>query len=422
VEFSAAVLRAWARLGPEAMLEYALGLDPDAQRAALESAGFEAFAQLPPERVMAILERLPNDVAVEVRQIELLGMARKDPLAAIRYAESLPPGPDRARALELAARGYASADPEAALAWAQALQPPDPGVVASVLAGLARVAPDRAIDLLLAAEWSSQRASLAASLVTGGLLDAEHVEALLTRWPATRARRGEVLRLADAWARRDPARTVDWLLANGERSADAYAAAAEALGRKDPAAAAAYLDRIPSELRATWIKAAALGYAGADPVAARTWLARYANEDGYESAVALVAQRTARSDPRAAAALLGDIDIADNREVSAAAFTIAQYWSRADLPAARTWVLRLPRGSVRDQALAPLVRARLAAGREPESALLGAFSTDPARQRALADGIVALGQRDAAAARALADRYVTDPAERRNLERFIGDR
>jgi hypothetical protein len=421
-EFSAAVLREWAKLDPAAMLDYALGLDAAAQRAALETAGFEAFAQLPPERVMAILDRLPTDVAPEVRQIELLGMARKDPLAAIRYAEGLPPGPERMRALELAARGYASADPEAALAWAQTLEPPNAAIVASVLAGFARVAPDRAIDLLLATELSSQRSSLATALVTGGLLDAEHVDALLRRWPATRGRRDEVLRLAYAWARRDPERAVDWLLANGERGADAYAAAAEALGRRDPAAAAAYLDRIPSELRATWIKAAAIGYAGADPAAAQKWLAHYADESGYDDAVAMLAQRTARSDPRAAAALLGGIDIATSQEAPAAAFTIARYWSERDAPAARRWALRLPRGGARDQALSALLRARLAAGGEPESALLGAFSSDPARQHAVADAIVALGQRDPVAARALADRYVTDPAERRNFERFIGDR
>ncbi|HET7131068.1 MAG TPA: hypothetical protein VFJ95_02415, partial [Gammaproteobacteria bacterium] len=397
-------------------------LDADAQRAVLETAGFEAFAQLPPEQVMAILDRLPNDVAQEVRQIELLGMARKDPLAAIRYAEGLPPGAERTRALELAARGYASADPEAALAWAQTLQPPNPAVVASVLAGFARVAPDRAIDLLLAAESPSQRSSLATALVTGGLLDADHVDALLRRWPASRGRHAEVLRLADAWARRDPTHAVDWLLANGERSADAYAAAAEALGRRDPAAAGAYLDRIPSELRATWIKAAAVGYSGADPAGAKTWLARYADESGYDDAMAMVAQRTARSDPRAAAALLGGIDVATNQEAPAAAFTIARYWSERDAPAARAWALRLPRGGARDQALSALLRGRLAAGGEPESSLLGAFSTDAARQHAVTDAIVALGQRDPAAARALADRYVTEPAERRNLERFIGDR
>jgi hypothetical protein len=69
-----------------------------------------------------------------------------------------------------------------------------------------------------------------------------------------------------------------------------------------------------------------------------------------------------------------------------------------------------------------LLRARLAPGGEPESTLLGAFSTAAARQHAVTDAIVSLGQRDPAAARALADRYVTEPAERRNLERFIGDR
>src|SRR5262249_15290559 len=144
----------------------------------------EAFALLPPARVIAILDRLPADVAQEVRQIELLGMARADPLAAIRYAEALPPGPERSRALELAARGYVLADPVAAIAWVQSMRPPVTGLMASAIAGFARVDPEGAIDMLLA-DASGRRIELARSLVTGGALDAEHMAALVSRWPST---------------------------------------------------------------------------------------------------------------------------------------------------------------------------------------------------------------------------------------------
>jgi len=371
--------------------------------------------------VIAILERLPADVAQEVRQIELLGMARSDPLEAIRYAEALPPGPERSRALELAARGYVLTDPVAALAWVQSVRPPEPGLVAAALTGYARVDPDRAVDLLLA-EASGRRAELARSLVTTGALDAEHVAALLSRWPDTTMGRTELRGLLGGWARRDPERAVEWLIANDQRGSDAYAYAAEALGKKDPAAAAAYARRIPAELRSTWIKSAAGGYAGEDPQRAAAWAAQYASEPGYEAAVAAIAQRAARSDPKAAAALLGTLESDGTAEGRAAASVIARRWSSLDSPAARQWALSLRAGDTRDAALAPVLGAALVARGDVDPVLLGAFSSNAAQQSALGDAVVALARRDPAAARSFADRYLTDPDERRTAERLIGER
>ncbi|HZF31721.1 MAG TPA: hypothetical protein VE907_21565 [Gammaproteobacteria bacterium] len=350
-EFSSAVLREWAKRDPEAMLGYALALGPDAQRAAIEDAGLEAFAQLPPARVLAILERLPDDLAPEVRRIELLGMARTDPLAALGYAEALPPGPDRTRALDLAVRGYAQTDPEAALAWAQSLRPPEPGLVASALLGFARVDPDRAIELLLA-DASSQRLALAQSLVIGRVLDADHVAALVSRWPASGQGRFELQTLTSGWAFRDPKPALEWLIANDQRAPGAgYTRAAEALGKSDPDAAAAYLRRIPSELRPAWIKAAAAGYAAADPRAAAVWVAQYAGQEGHDAALATVAQRAAGTDPSGAAALLRKIDVAGTAEARGAAEAIARRWSAVDAPAARAWATSLPASDARDAAL-----------------------------------------------------------------------
>ncbi|HEX5048317.1 MAG TPA: hypothetical protein VFX89_14460 [Gammaproteobacteria bacterium] len=384
-EFSGAVLREWAKRDPEAMLYYALSLDPDSQRAAIEGAGLEAFAQLPPARVIAILDRLPADVAREVRQVELLGLGRTDPLAAIRYAEAQPPGPERSRALELAARGYVLADPVAALAWVQSLRPPEPGLLASAIAGFARVDPDRAIDLLLA-DTSGRRVELARQLVTGGALDPEHVAALVSRWPSTPAGRAELRTLVGGWARRDPEGAVEWLIANDERFArDAYASAAEALGRNDPDAAESYLRRVPAEIRPTWIKSAADGYARQDPQRAAAWAAQHAGEDGYEGAVG----------------------------------TIARRWNALDSAAAREWALSLSPGDARDAALSPLLSTAVGARGDVDSALLGAFSSNAAQQYALANGVVLLVRRDPAAARRIADRYLTDPEER---ERAIGVR
>lgn len=420
VDFTAAVMREWARADGEAMLEYVIRLPPGEQSAALDAGGLEAFSQLPPERMLELAQRLPADSTDEVRRIALMGLARNEPLAAMRYADALPLGPARSEALVLAMRGYAQADPEAALAWAQALQPPEPAMVAAALAGFARVDPDRALDLVLAMSEQRPRIELLQSLVASGALGADRMAALASRLPNDVRERGGLHTILATWARRDPERALDWLLANPDRAAPgSFAEVAESLGRTDAAVAAESLRRIPTELRPLWIKSAAAGYAYKDPAAAAAWVARYEGDDGYSAAVATVARRMARADPEAGAALLVRVDVAGVDEARDAANEISQRWVRDHAAAARAWALRFPSGEVRDAALAPVLRADVARTGAMEAGLLGSFSNEPARQHAIADAVIALADRDAAAARRLADQYLADPALRREMERFL---
>jgi hypothetical protein len=51
--------------------------------------------------------------------------------------------------------------------------------------------------------------------------------------------------------------------------------------------------------------------------------------------------------------------------------------------------------------------------------LIDAFSNPEARQRGVSDAVRMIASRDAAAARQLADQYLTDPGARQAAERFI---
>ena len=222
------------------------------------------------------------------------------------------------------------------------------------------------------------------------------------------------------------------------------------LARVNPAAAIGYLDRVPSELRARWISAVAEGYAQNDARAAASWITQYRGEPGYDAAVAAVAGRTAQHDPVAAARLFASIDSSQAPDAGQSARAIAVSWARQDAPAAaswareladdaiaagavgvvagqwvtrdaaaaRNWTMSLPTGAKRDAALVQIVGAT-AGTASGESTLLDAFSSPTAQQAGVNQAVRIVAQRDADAARRLADQYLTDPGARQAAERFI---
>jgi hypothetical protein len=221
------------------------------------------------------------------------------------------------------------------------------------------------------------------------------------------------------------------------------------LARADPAAAIAYLDTVPAELRATWISAVADGYAQHDAHAAATWVAQHRGQPGYDAAVGAIAARTAQSDPAAAAQLFESIDVAEAPDAPQAALRIASAWAQRDQRAAaswaaaidsdeartravgavagqwaprdaagaRNWALGLPTGEARDRALTQVLGATKTSA--IDYAVIDGFSDAAARQRGVSEAVRMIATRDAAAARQLADQYLTDPGVRRAAERFI---
>ena len=452
-EFKNAVLSAWARVDPEALVDYVLELAPEQRNETLRFGNvLQAFSLVEPQRALRAADGVPGELGTSIRRAALASLARSDPLAALSVAEGLPAGNEREQLLRAIATSYGRTDPDAALAWANSLSPPSPAIVANVLAGLARVDPDRAIDLIfetMAATGGRDSQGLA-SLVSNGTLGAEHTAKIADRLMAMPGRRQELQMLTRMWAQRQPHEAARWLLARGsDAPRAALGQAAMQLARTDPAAATSYVDGVAPELRATWISSVAAGYAQHDARAAATWVAQYRGEPGYDAAVTAVAGMTAQGDPVSAARLFDSIDVREAPDAPQTASRIATAWAQRDPGAAaawaaavasdearasaisaaagawatrdaagaRSWALGLPASASRDQALIQVLSATTTGA--IDHVLIDAFSDAKAKERGVSQAVRMIATRDATAARQIADQYLTDPAARQAAERFI---
>ena len=97
---------------------------------------------------------------------------------------------------------------------------------------------------------------------------------------------------------------------------------------------------------------------------------------------------------------------------------VAQQWAAQDTQSARGWVLSLPNGAARDRALGSII-AITASNETPDGRLLGAFSSDQAREQALPAAVFAIAQRDRAQAQAFMERHITDPGVRQQTQQML---
>jgi hypothetical protein len=197
----------------------------------------------------------------------------------------------------------------------------------------------------------------------------------------------------------------------------------------------------------------AQSYAQTDPSAAAAWVEQYRTETAYPTAVAQIAQSLARFDAPAAAAVLDRLDasdMADPQQFWGASRSIGMAWARTDPPAAadwarrvstdgqrsmalgavtevwagndyaaaRSWTLRLPVGQPRDSALGALL-ANARTTSDLDTNLLGAFSTEAARQNSTLNAVYRIAQRSPTDARLIAERHLTSPEQCQQAERGI---
>jgi hypothetical protein len=447
--FKSSALRTWAATDADAMLAYLVDLSPEEQNDSLRVGAVQAaLATLEPERALAAAESLSGELGSMVRRAALMSLARDDALAALRHVDGLPPGGDRESLLNVIAQTYGRTDPAAAVAWAQSTSPE---LLTSVMIGVARAEPERAMEIMLALPTAAEQQRLAQMLVMNNALSPAQTAAFADRLLAQQGRGNVLPMLASAWAQRAPQAALDWLLANRSPvTARALPQAGMNLARTDPAAAIGYLDRMPVELRASWISAVAEGYAQKDARAAANWVTQYRGEPGYDAAIAAVAARTAQHDPVAAARLFDSVDVAQapdapgsargiaatwaRRDPAAAAAwahaiadrdtavgavsSVASQWVARDAAAARNWAMGLPRDAARDAALVQVLGAT-AGNATADAVLIDAFSSPAAQQQSLNESIRIIAARDVEVARQLADQYISDPGTRQAAERFI---
>ena len=117
----------------------------------------------------------------------------------------------------------------------------------------------------------------------------------------------------------------------------------------------------------------------------------------FRGATAAVGYYWAQRDPAAAAHWALGLD--ENRARGEAIGAVARKWGAVNAPAARSWAMSLPQGALRDTALSNVLYG-MASTATPDGSLLGAFSSDAAREEAIRNVVLHLAGRDRDDARA----------------------
>jgi hypothetical protein len=450
--FHGAVLREWGYIDAAGTLDYLSGLDPDVLTQVVLSGGMRELSRADPRRALDLAARLTDDARFALQQDALRQLAEDDALAALRYVQGLSAGRDSQQLRQVVAVFYGEQHPDAALAWARAIEG-QPGLMAAVLNGIAMTDADRAFALAVALPPAERGAAL--STLVRNAQSGEELAAMGERVLALRDPRLEDLglqTLLQGWGAREPQQALEWLLGNLERvPPEAAPGIARMFASRNPAVAAAELERIPSALRVDWFAGVAQGYAQADPLEGARWLAQFRGEPGYEDAVAALVPALARKDGAAAVRLLETVadsgpqvfeEVAmgvveqwsqqnplaaaqwvggiENKQVRSVALpTLAGRWAAEDFRAARDWVLGLPSGLERDAALTRMIFSVANADAVADRAVTEAFSGDAARQQAILHIVNPVARTDPARARVLLAQYLPDPGQRERVEQLL---
>ena len=189
--------------------------------------------------------------------------------------------------------------------------------------------------------------------------------------------------------------------------------------RADPLDAMEHIDLVPEHMRPGWIEAVATQLAQRDPAAAIDWIGQYRGQPLYTSIAPDVASNIVGENPVAALDLLATLPLERQMITSR---RIARSWAETDPIAARAWVESLPPGEQRDAALPGLLSTNWgpslqgATMQALDPTVLAMFSSELARQRAVVQIAEDVSHRYPAAAQALLDAHVTDPAIRARFE------
>lgn len=443
--FSASVSAEWARLDPSGYLQ---AFERETEE--LNAAGLQLLAASNPEQVLRAAETVNGSRAEALRAIGYEALAQRDPRAAIARLEAMPAGQEREQLRRTVAHSYGAHSPDDALPWARTLSPPSTDVERTVLAGIASIDVERALRLALARPAGIE-GTLLLPIASQAALEpsktAQIAQILSAR--ADSASQEALGALLEQWSLSDTERALAWAeakSASAEVDGALLIGMAKLLAGRDAVAAAAFAERLPPNVRASWIAQVAGPYARNDVEGALAWLARYQGEPGYDPAMLQIVAQTAQTDPRAAARIVesasADVQtgmaqqvvsqwarqdpqaaaqwaagLGETRARASAVATAAASWAARDFAAARGWTLSLPAGAARDQALGRLLQR--SASTRLDDGLLAAFSSDAAREAGIAPAIPTVARRDAEEAQRLIATYITDPTLLRQIDERI---
>ena len=455
------VFEAWGRTDPVAAMRYAAShLDPDdaVNRALLlglaGGVGSAVSRGGNTAEILALAERLPFEVAVRIRSSVVSMVARNDPLAAAALLDSMAGG-ERLSGLNTVADAMFNLDPVVAFQWA--LEQQQPTIERRVLGRIARSDPELALSLVFAgraSEPSSAIAEVVQSIVDKDPAAAPGIARRLTEQlrPESTLYQNAVVELMDEWMREAPEAALDW--ATTEGSGISAAGWTEIIDRvaRNTTLTAAYAGRVPAEVRGDLLRKAAYDFANRNPDGAINWLQQFrADADAFELGMVGVIQQFSHTDVQRGARLLQEMlpeldariaryafdtfatnwaeknpraaanwaaRLSDPASRQTAAGSIARAWTQQDSREAEGWILSLPQGSVRDEAL--LVHLVYTVREElPDDGYLAAFSSDLARTRAVFNVIANTADTEMSGTRAWLRRARLSPQMREQAEQAI---
>jgi hypothetical protein len=454
--FQAEVMQDWSREDPAAALQYLSEMtNPSPAQLRVATYAFRQLANHDPQALMRATSSLPQDERMYARVAAFRAWAQADPTAAVAAFESLSGAAANQRyLLREFGKSLAEADPEMAMLWArsQRTAAARTSAAASVIAGIARTDPGRAVEMVL--ELDDERIQASALQQIGfqaaneGTSPERFADAIL-RMPQGREQSQAMSNLLRAWGNSDPRAAVQWMQFNeGKIDTVSYSQLGQFVAYKDPELALSLTAQIPEKARTEWVRSVASGYAEVDPDATLAWIQRMQGTPQYDAALAGAAGRLAAENPRAVLDLLGTVqDPASANQLTSAALQawshdepaaaaawlaaqpneafrlnslsgIARQWARQDPDAAKRWALELPQGAERDEALTRVLES---ASGDPlaDVDLIDRLGSASARQQAALGMVRRVAKTDRAAARRLIDDYITDPMTVRRAEEYL---
>ena len=281
----------------------------------------------------------------------LMRWARQDPQAAVAAVLAEATVFQQQQWLPMILSRWAADDFDGAWQQAQSLDAGNGELLGAVLNGLARSDPPRALAL---AEQNRQR--LSANLVQGLMMSWAHGDprSAVEHWQS-RGGADKMLAsgIAQGYVRHYPAEAFAWAEQVGLDS-NTLANMAMVFAEEYPQRAQRYLDDVPQgAARQALLENLAAQRSRRDGREGYQWLRQYSGEPNYQKAERRVMLEWIRQDPADAAATVSSL--ASEKGGGVYYSSLVNNWYARDPQAIVNWVLDLPGGRQRDQALRQLI-------------------------------------------------------------------
>lgn len=415
---------------------------------------FEMAWKKDPDGGRRFFDSLPDgDRRNGVGEVMIKNMAMKDPRAAYAFLQTFPNGATRDKLALSYVHGLATSNPESAIS--QALKwrggATREATLTTAFLALARAGQGKALDALDQVKGDRERGEILSRLAARARENdlpslAAYYQSALQNQPGIAESFDGIERLADGFARTDPAEAIKWAKSlSGEQSSKALTTTLSVWGWDHPEEAIEWVQKnsTTAEERQKHLETIYHGWLRTDLPKAQAWaeklqpgperdrateliVSQYATKGEHREAIEWlqrlpakqqgdlamqIAGRLAWDNPAVASRWLGNIEPDEN---SAQLFSrVASEWAEKDFKAAANWMETIPAGVCRDRAVA--VYASKVAQLDPAGAVewAASASNELVRVNMVAHVLSEWRERDPKAAEQWLDRTAALSAERK---------